>query len=904
MIEQGLFKRHFVGRDGFYWWIGQIAPEATWKNNLPGIPSPTNESQRGFSERYRVRIMNHHTANPDELPDEVLPWAHVMYPPTAGSGNRDSSQSANLAQGDFVFGFFLDGEDAQQPIIMGCLGNNDYQAVMANVPPTRFIPFTGYQPGESRSTSGVKKVLDPGLIGQNEYSIKNQSDIINTFAHESVNSTTTISSLADDAARRIGELSSPLPKTEECEKLPLGKIQKEIQRIIQLIENVQKSLSDVRYSLTGLQGQAEAKINYYINEASRIISGGLKWVFTQVEKYVLKNVNDLLKNTYFLLFPNQRSLLKVGVETANDAIACAFKKLIGGLFGMVSGFISSSIGKAINIGSSFVGGFLGQILGQIGGVLKGIIGSVLGPISSLIGQAIDFGGSILGLITDVLSFLLCEERPACTTIDEWSAWLGGNKSPKYNFDSIINQANTIASTFNNVVDGVETTIDNFEFKVDFESAYNTSISIATDQANQVINDTIDNVTNVVNFPVTQTVSRAFAGGTPSQATSNLATTSETLPNQNQTSTTVENPSSTQPITKPATVIPTVQPSTNPTGARAAGPPTASFIDSEGTGASGNLIISPSGEIIGYDVISTGVNYTAFTLGYPEDDCGKGRGGVITPILGSVKVTKNSDSDYWVDENGFSIVDSDGLPITVRDQDGNVITDQGETKGIVGILVEESGTDYLSQPDGSFGGDGRTWSNPEDTILENVDKTLEPIPPGRIVDLIPDDIITLPPGTLEVTEPAGEEIRGGTPYLVKEPGTITTPSVTYEKGESPYPISSNGSYPVILNLDEIFVKESGAGYNENDEIVIEPDNGAKAVPVLGEVGQVVSVKVTEPGEGFTERPTIYVRSQTGFNSILIPKLGIDRIGQDQLKEPSEVERLQGKLISVIDCVGKV
>jgi hypothetical protein len=48
MIEQGLFKRHFVGRDGFYWWIGQIAPEETWKNNLPGIPSPTNEAQRGF----------------------------------------------------------------------------------------------------------------------------------------------------------------------------------------------------------------------------------------------------------------------------------------------------------------------------------------------------------------------------------------------------------------------------------------------------------------------------------------------------------------------------------------------------------------------------------------------------------------------------------------------------------------------------------------------------------------------------------------------------------------------------------------------------------------------------------------------------------------------------------------
>jgi hypothetical protein len=140
--------------------------------------------------------------------------------------------------------------------------------------------------------------------------------------------------------------------------------------------------------------------------------------------------------------------------------------------------------------------------------------------------------------------------------------------------------------------------------------------------------------------------------------------------------------------------------------------------------------------------------------------------------------------------------------------------------------------------------------------------------------------------------------------MKKSGRITTPSVTYEKGESPYPISSNGSYPVVLYLCRVFVKQSGISYNEGDEIVIEPNHGAKAVPVLGESGQVLSVKVTESGEGFTERPTIYIRSETGFNAVLIPKFCIDRIGQDQLKEPSEVERLQGKLISVIDCVGKV
>ena len=92
MLDQGLFKNHFVGRDGFIWWIGQIADENTWKANIPGFPAPTNESTEGesigFGERYKVRIMGYHTAAPSELTDEELPWATVMYPITAGGGGR------------------------------------------------------------------------------------------------------------------------------------------------------------------------------------------------------------------------------------------------------------------------------------------------------------------------------------------------------------------------------------------------------------------------------------------------------------------------------------------------------------------------------------------------------------------------------------------------------------------------------------------------------------------------------------------------------------------------------------------------------------------------------------------------------------------------------------------------
>ena len=66
MIEQTLFKTHFVGKDGFVWWIGQVASEESWIANIPETP---DQEAKGFGERYKVRIMGYHTAVPAELPD-------------------------------------------------------------------------------------------------------------------------------------------------------------------------------------------------------------------------------------------------------------------------------------------------------------------------------------------------------------------------------------------------------------------------------------------------------------------------------------------------------------------------------------------------------------------------------------------------------------------------------------------------------------------------------------------------------------------------------------------------------------------------------------------------------------------------------------------------------------------
>ena len=47
------------------------------------------------------------------------------------------------------------------------------------------------------------------------------------------------------------------------------------------------------------------------------------------------------------------------------------------------------------------------------------------------------------------------------------------------------------------------------------------------------------------------------------------------------------------------------------------------------------------------------------------------------------------------------------------------------------------------------------------------------------------------------------------------------------------------------------------------------------------------------------PKIYIQSDVGFNAELLPKLCIDRISNDDAKEPT----FQDQVVTVIDCVGK-
>ena len=151
-----LFNPGFLG-SSFLWWVGQIADDATWRDNI--LPGPHKDTKKpdGWGRRYKVRIIGLHDQGEEEIDSNDLPWAQIMYPVTGGGGQTSATHTSNLRQGMMVFGFFLDGQEQQIPVIMGVLGHNVQVPLSAKIGDNR---VTNNTPGPL-ATSGYAEGRNP-----------------------------------------------------------------------------------------------------------------------------------------------------------------------------------------------------------------------------------------------------------------------------------------------------------------------------------------------------------------------------------------------------------------------------------------------------------------------------------------------------------------------------------------------------------------------------------------------------------------------------------------------------------------------------------------------------------------------------------------------------------------------
>ncbi len=88
--------KDFAGKDGFIWWIGFVE-------------SRQDPLKLG---RLKVRCVGWNADNKMQLPTDALPWAQVAFP-------VNNTNTYAPKEGDMCIGFFMDGENTQQPVVLG-----------------------------------------------------------------------------------------------------------------------------------------------------------------------------------------------------------------------------------------------------------------------------------------------------------------------------------------------------------------------------------------------------------------------------------------------------------------------------------------------------------------------------------------------------------------------------------------------------------------------------------------------------------------------------------------------------------------------------------------------------------------------------------------------------------------
>lgn len=411
MSESGsLQNTAFIGGGGFHWWIGQIADDSTWRDNI--IPGKFTEASqvKGWGYRYKVRIIGYHDQNPqNSIPDDQLPWAQVMYPITGGGGQASASQTPNLRQGMFVFGFFMDGSEAQVPVIMGVLGNNAQTQLQQTTGQQGFVPTSGYArgatpdpnirpsdsdlkatrptpPGTSPSEARPGVTLDrygrdpsrpptarefaaaraareeadrQGLTGEARERLVAEATLQATAEDQRQAQNPTITpqnsgqpTLENNTAIHQTTNSDVVRLDMYLKKTPLSspckKQNSDLKNIQVIIENLTNDINKLQQARDSYIDAVSSKLgscDSLISMASTQISKFLKSIFDQVRGYVLKEFNRTTSNQIDTVQPNQRYKLMELKEKSTDLLSKVFNQIIGKLESLVGSALNNLLGN-------------------------------------------------------------------------------------------------------------------------------------------------------------------------------------------------------------------------------------------------------------------------------------------------------------------------------------------------------------------------------------------------------------------------------------------------------------------------------------------------------------------------------------------------------------------------------
>ena len=386
-----LESNYWFGAQGNRLWIGQI--EGDGHTSIDG--SELIDKQE--SNRVKVRIMGYHTRSRKQLPPQNLPWATVLIPPTETHNRHSAGIVHGLEVGAWVLGTFMDGESAQQPLVMGSIGIVDKGQTFQDR-----ISETGLtNDGSSRR---------PDLEQNNKESSGGHgaSNRGNNTGTKSVN----------DAAQEDNERQTFAIANGKCGTRPEQEFTRIFNDLFRFVNKNDKVGSLLIDKTTGNIVKSASLISTYVSrlgnaavgilgDIKQLILNEFKFYF---QKYIIKPITDALalkptKDSEVIWAANE-----VG-EVLLEILKCLFKTVFEQVMNLILDIVTGIIDDFLNTAFCMVADVIKSITSTITDSISKAL-SAFSSIASLIGEYGDWAGNWTKKIGELIA-LFCDGQLSC-----------------------------------------------------------------------------------------------------------------------------------------------------------------------------------------------------------------------------------------------------------------------------------------------------------------------------------------------------------------------------------------------------------------------------------------------------------------------------------------------------------
>jgi len=371
----------FFGKDAMLWWIGEV------EDNKDPL-------QIG---RCKVRILGWYT-NPEggttkDLPTEELPWALALQPTTQAGNDGQGDSSGQLQPGAIVMGFFFDGEEGQQPVIMGVIRivkgegsrKKPYFAITGESNPdyvnAATAPAGEHQAVGANDTTVANTTNSVQTAGKNENSQPNANNPSNVGTQTGSGSVTPAAQMsttpiaaADGVGGPVKTLKMHLQNILDVAAKEFTGLTKDAEsgQLVRAFDNVpvatENILAAIKNAIMAIAAQAVAAMREWLNELAGKLSKGGSLITT---------LTGIPASTMILIKTAIELILKQLCILDNQIVQFALNPI-----NSIVSLFEAAIGKAmdaISLASQAMDDLIGKLMDSFNALLckvKGLVAAV------------------------------------------------------------------------------------------------------------------------------------------------------------------------------------------------------------------------------------------------------------------------------------------------------------------------------------------------------------------------------------------------------------------------------------------------------------------------------------------------------------------------------------------------